>query len=319
MLPDTVYDVIIVGAAASGLTAGIYTARQGMSTLVIGKDVGGQALLTNEIQNYPGYDNIDGFTLTSLFEKQARNFKAEIVTDEVVKISEASGQFIVETQSKKLESQTVILAFGKTPRDLGVPGEAKFKGKGVSYCATCDGPLFRGKDVSVVGSAGYAIDAAIMLSDLSNKVYLISQREKPIGAEELIINLNRRENVVFVSNSDVIEVIGGEFVESIKTRNLKSGEEQVLSVNGVFVELGYTAKTEIVSDLVKLNDRKEVIIDKECRTSQSGVFAAGDVTDMPYKQMVISAGQGSIAALSAYNYLRMKKGKIAIRGDWKSK
>jgi thioredoxin reductase (NADPH) len=319
MQKDDVYDVIIVGAAAAGLTAAIYTARQGMSTLVIGKDVGGQALLTNDIQNYPGYDNIDGFTLTSKFEKQAKRFNAEIIYDEVQKIHDEDGTFKVETPSKQFRSQTIILAFGKTPRDLGVPGEDRFKGRGLSYCATCDGPLYRGKTVAIVGSAEYAVDAAVMLSDIAEKVYQISNRDRLVGDGDLLTNLDRRKNVVFVSNSNVSKIMGDQTVESIKVLNVKSGSEEEYNVDGIFVELGYVAMTDFVKDLVNLNERKEVIADKECRTSRKGVFAAGDVTDMPFKQLVISAGQGSTAALSTYNYLQRLKGKSIIRGDWKSK
>lgn len=319
MQKDDVYDVIIVGAAAAGLTAAIYTARQGMSTLVIGKDVGGQALLTNDIQNYPGYDNIDGFTLTSKFEKQAKSFNAEIIYDEVQKIHDEDGNFKVETPSKQFRSQTIILAFGKTPRDLGVPGEDRFKGRGLSYCATCDGPLYRGKTVAIVGSAEYAVDAAVMLSDIAEKVYQISNRDRIVGDGDLLTNLESRKNVVFVSNSNVSEIMGDQTIESIKVLNVKSGSEEEYNVDGIFVEIGYVAMTDFVKDLVNLNERKEVIVDKECRTSRKGVFAAGDVTDMPFKQLVISTGQGSTAALSAYNYLQRLKGKSIIRGDWKSK
>ncbi|MFQ6135175.1 MAG: NAD(P)/FAD-dependent oxidoreductase [Nitrososphaerales archaeon] len=319
MQKDDVYDVIIVGAAAAGLTAAIYTARQGMSTLVIGKDLGGQAILTNDIQNYPGYDGIDGFTLVSKFEEQAKSFNAEIIYAEVQKISDEDGRFTVKTPSKQFTSQTVILAFGKTPRDLGVPGEDRFKGRGLSYCATCDGPLYRGKTVAVVGSAEHAVDGAVMLSDIAEKVYLIFKRDRPVGDEDLLTNLEGKKNVVFVSNSNVSEIRGERVVESIKALNLKSGSEEEYKVDGVFVELGYVARTDFVKDFVNLNDRREVIVDKECRTSHKGVFAAGDVTDMPFKQIVISAGQGSIAALSAYNYLQKLKGRSVIRGDWKSK
>lgn len=317
MPKNDIYDVIIVGAAAAGLTAAIYTARQGMNTLVIGKDLGGQALLANDIQNYPGFDNIDGFTLTSKFEEQAKKFNASIIYDEINSIVEKNNLFTLTTNSKEFISKTVILAFGKTPRDLNVPGEDKFKGRGLSYCATCDGPLYRGKTVAVIGSSEHAVDAAIMLSDLAKKVYMIFIRDKPIGNQDLIINLENRANVEFISNSKVKEVSGDQIVESIKVINSKKGTENEYKVNGVFVEQGYIPKTDFVKDFVNLTDKKEIIIDKECNTSRKGVFAAGDVTDMPFKQLVISAGQGSIAALSAHNYLQRMKGKSIVHGDWK--
>lgn len=316
---NEIFDVIIIGAAAAGLTAAIYSGRQGMNTLVIGKDLGGQALLASDIQNYPGFDNIDGFTLTSKFEEQAKKFDVSIIYDEVNSIVDKNNLFTIATNSKKFISKTVILAFGKTPRDLNVPGENKFKGRGLSYCATCDGPLYRGKIVAIVGSTEHAVDAAIMLSDLAKKVYLVVMRDKPLGNKELLTNLENRENVEFILNSSVKEVSGDLTVESINVINSKTKSENMYKVDGVFVEQGYIPKTDFVKDLVNLTDKKEVIIDKECNTSRKGVFAAGDVTDMPFKQLIISAGQGSIAALSAYNYLQMMKGKSIIHGDWKSK
>ncbi len=319
MQEDTVYDVIIVGAAAAGLTAAIYASRQGMRTLVIGKDLGGQALLTNDIQNYPGYDNVDGFTLISKFEAQARRFNAEIIYDEVQKISDEDGVFTVKTPSTQFKSLTVILAFGKTPRDLGVPGEEEFKGRGLSYCATCDGPLYRGRTVAVVGSSEHAVDAAVMLSDLAGKVYLIFSRDRPVGDEGLLTLLKDRKNVIRVPNSNVKEVMGDQTVRSIRVVSLKTGSEEEYSVDGVFVEMGYVAKTGFVKDLVRLNDRNEVIIDKDCSTSHKGVFAAGDVTETPIKQIVVSAGQGAVAALSAYNYLQKIRGKSTVKGDWRSR
>lgn len=316
---NDIYDVLIVGAGASGISAGIYSARQGLKSLIIGKDLGGQALLTNDIQNYPGYENIDGFSLISKFETQAKKFGVDIVYDEVLNISLHNNYFITKTNSNKYQSETIILAFGKTPRDLGVPGEEKFKGRGLSYCATCDGPLFKGKDVAVIGSAEHALEAAVMISNLANKVYLISKRDKMIGDENLIANLRSRKNLSFIPNSNVKEILGEDHINSIVTKNLKSGLDESFEVDGVFVELGYIAKSEIVSNLVKLNERNEIVIDRDCRTSKAGVFAAGDVTDTPFKQVVISAGQGAIAALSAYNYIQKLRGKATIRGDWKSK
>jgi len=319
MTKDTGYDIIIVGAATAGLTSAIYAARQGMRTLIIGKDLGGQALLTNDIQNYPGYGKIDGFSLISKFEEQVKKLNVEIIYDEVIKISDQNSHFIVYTSSKEFVGQAVILAFGKTPRDIGAPGEDVFKGRGVSYCTTCDGPLYRGKTVAIVGSVEHAVEAAVMLSDLAKKVYFIFLRDKPAGDNDLISNLENRKNVIFVSNSSVKEITGDKFVESIKILNLKKGSEEEYEVDGIFVELGHIAKTDFVKNFVDLTDGKEIIIDREGNTSRKGVFAAGDVTDMPFRQLIISAGQGSIAALSAYNYLQRLRGKSIIRIDWKNK
>jgi thioredoxin reductase (NADPH) len=317
MSKDAVYDVIIVGAAAAGLTAALYAARQGMQTLVISKDLGGQALLTNHIQNYPGYDSVDGFGLVSKFAEQAKGFGAELHFEEVREVRDENGVFTVKTPTREFMSHTLILAFGKTPRDLGVVGEEEFKGKGLSFCATCDGPLYRGRTVAVVGSAEYAADAALLLSDLAVNVYLIFNRSKMTIDEETMADLQSRSNITQIPNSKVTAVQGGMTVEAVKVLNETSHTEDVYPVDGVFVEQGYIAMTDLVKDLVKLNQRKEIITDKDGNTSQPGIFAAGDVTDIPFKQIIVSAGQGCVAALSAYNYLQQKRGKALIRGDWK--
>lgn len=319
MSEDIVYDVVIVGAAAAGLTSAIYTSRQMMKTLVIGKDLGGQSLLTNDIQNYPGFEKVDGFSLISKFETQARSFNAEIVYDEVLNILVEENKFIIKTTSKLYKCLTVILAFGKTPRDMGALGENEYKGRGLSYCATCDGPLYRRKTVAVVGATEHAVDAAAMLSDIAEKVYMISNRDKPFGDKDMLSLLASKKNVIFIPNSIVKQVNGDLAVKSVRIANSKSGSEELISVDGVFVEMGYIAKTDIIKDIVDLNSRKEIIVDRECQTSHKGIFAAGDVTDLQFKQIVISAGQGAVAALSAYNYLQKLKGQSTIKGDWKTK
>ncbi|MDQ3838242.1 MAG: FAD-dependent oxidoreductase [Thermoproteota archaeon] len=322
------YDVVIVGGASAGLTAAMYASRQALKTLIITKDIGGQALLTNDIENYPAFEHIGGFELMSRFEQQAKNFGAEFVYEEVSSIQkEKEGHFTVKTtattSNNQYDTRTIILAFGKTPRDLNVPGEKELKGKGVSYCAVCDGPLFKNKTVSVVGAGESALEAAIYLKQLASKVNIIHRTDKPIGSQETIDLLLRQQQqsngkISFIPNSEVRSINGGPKVESLTLFNSKTNSESRIAVDGVFVEMGYTAKTDIVKDLVQLNDNKEIVVDKYCATSHAGIFAAGDVTDVPYKQAVISAGQGAIAALSAYNYIQKMKGKPIIRTDWKS-
>ena len=317
-MSDNLFDVIIVGGASAGLTAAIYAARQNLKTLVITKDIGGQALLTDHIENYPGHDLIGGFELISKFEEQAKSFGANFVYDEVVSITRREDVcFVVKTSNSEHETSTLVLAFGKTPRDLGVPGEAKLKGKGVSYCAICDGPLFRGKVVSVAGSGDPAIDAAALLSDLAGKVYLVHTWQKPLGDEETLLNLKKKSNIEFVPFSHVVEVLGEKNVTGILVENTATKQQWEIPVDGLFVEAGYVAKTDFVRDLVRLNARNEIETDRNCATSHAGVFAAGDVTDVPFKQAIISAGQGAIAALSAYNYIQRLRGSSTVRADWK--
>ena len=318
------YDVLVVGGASAGLTAAMYASRQSLKTLVITKDIGGQALLTNAIENYPPFEHIGGFELMQKFEQQARNFGAEFAYEEVLSITHhEGGGFIIKTNNKDKEysGYVLILAFGKTPRDLNVKGEKELNGRGVSYCAVCDGPFFKNKKVAIVGTGDPALEAALYLKELASQLYIIHSTDKPVGSEESIDLLQNKDNnhkISFISNSIVKSINGNSKVESLTLYNSKTKSESKLDVDGIFVEMGYVARTDIVKDLVKLNDNKEIIVDKYCGTSAKGIFAAGDVTDVPYKQAIISAGQGAIAALSAYNYIQRLKGKPAIKADWKS-
>ena len=317
------YDVIVVGGASAGLTAAMYASRQGLKTVVITKDIGGQALLTNDIENYPAFEHVGGFELMSKFEQQAKSFGGEFAYEEVSSIQEDKiRQFTVKTTTgSQYDTLTIILAFGKTPRDLNVPGEKELNGKGVSYCAVCDGPLFKNKTVSIVGTGESALEAAIYLKQLASKVNIIHRGDKPIGSEETINLLQQQQSnskISFIPNSVVKSINGSSKVESLTLFNSKTNSEYKITVDGVFIEMGYIAKTDIVKDLVQINDNKEIVVDKHCATSHEGIFAAGDVTDVPYKQAVISAGQGAIAALSAYNYIQKLKGKPTVKTDWKS-
>jgi thioredoxin reductase (NADPH) len=318
------YDILVVGGASAGLTAAMYASRQGLKTLVITKDIGGQALLTNAIENYPPFEHIGGFELMQKFEQQARNFGAEFAYEEVLSITEhKEGGFIIKTNNndKEYSGYTLILAFGKTPRDLNVKGEKELNGRGVSYCAVCDGPFFKNKKVAIVGAGDPVLEAALYLKELASQLYIIHRTDKPVGSEESIDVLQNKDNnnkISFISNSIVKAINGNSKVESLTLYDSKTKSESKLDVDGIFVEMGYVARTDIIEDLVKLNGSKEIIVDKYCSTSSKGIFAAGDVTDVPYKQAIISAGQGAIAALSAYNYLQRLKGKPAIRADWKS-
>lgn len=313
------YDTIIVGGASAGLTAALYASRQGMKTLILTKDIGGQALLTDSIENYPGFEHVGGFELMQMFEKQAKSFGAEFIYEEVTEIHESEpGCFTVHTSGNEYLGCTIILAFGKTPRDLGVPGEQQLKGKGVSYCAICDGPLFKGKKVSVVGAGDPALDAAILLKSVAAEVYVLHRSDKPVGSEESIQILKNDSKVRFISNAVVKNINGTTKVESLTYEDIVRKTQSNLLVDGVFIEMGYIAKTDFVRDLVQLNGMKEIIVDRECSTSHPGIFAAGDVTDTPFKQAVVSAGQGCIAALSAYNYLQKLRGRPALRQDWKT-
>jgi thioredoxin reductase (NADPH) len=319
-MADGFLDIIIVGGASAGLTSALYAARQNLKTLVITKDIGGQALLTDRIENFPGYEPIGGFELISKFEEQAKSFGAQFAYDEVISITERKGGcFAVQTPNGEYETCALVLAFGKTPRDLGVPGEEKLKGKGVSYCAICDGPLFRKKVVAVAGSGDPAIDAATLLSGLTEKVHLVHTGEKLFCDEQTLMDLKKKPHVEFVPSSRIVEIFGERNVTAVLVENTGNKERREIRVDGLFVEMGYVAKTEFVKDLVLLNSRNEIEVDANCATSHPGIFAAGDVTNVPFKQAVNSAGQGAIAALSAYNYIQRLRGGSTVRADWKVK
>ncbi len=314
------HDVIVVGGASAGLVAALYTSRQGLKTLVITKDIGGQALLTDRIENYPGFEHIGGFDLMTKFEAQARLYGAEFAYDEVTQIvGEEPTCFLVKTYSGEYRACAIILAFGKTPRDLGVPGEQELKGKGVSYCAVCDGPLFKGKTVAVFGAGDPALDAAVYMRDLASKLYVVHRTDRIVGDEETLNTLRKSPHVQFVGNSRVKALKGAGKLEMVVLEDVNTKSERELAADGLFVEMGYVAKTDLVKELVQLNGMKEIVVDKAGETSHLGIFAAGDVTDTLYKQAIISAGQGAVAALSAYNYLQRFRGRPVVKVDWKAK
>lgn len=311
------YDIIIVGAGAAGLTAAIYTTRRALKTLVISKDVGGQAALTTEIENYPAVGLVDGFDLMQKFMADAKKFGAEFKSDEVKEIKPVAGDFLVKACSSEYRTAAVILAFGLTPRDLGVPGEEKFKAKGVSYCATCDGPLFKGKDVAVVGGGNSALDAAEFLSRITNKVYLVHRRDKFRGDEILVERVKKQKNVEIIFNHQVKEIKGSDKVESVVVADVNDeSKTKELKVQGVFIEAGYLAKTDWLKDLVEFGDKNNIVVNRNNETKTPGIFAAGDVTDIEYKQIIISGGEGAKAALQAYKYLQTTKGIAGAGTDW---
>ncbi|MEM0155857.1 MAG: FAD-dependent oxidoreductase [Thermoplasmataceae archaeon] len=312
------YDVIIIGGASAGLTASLYCSRQNLKTLVITKDVGGQALLTNDIQNYPGFDQVKGFELMTKFQNQSAEYGTEFVYDEVRSVVQSNGKFIVETVSEEYEAEALILAFGKTPRELGAPGEKELSGRGISYCAVCDGPLYKGRRVAVIGTGPQLIDAAIYLVDLAAELFVIHTTSKSQRDQDSVKALSSRKNVTFIESQKVKgfrQVDTG--ISILMESHLDGSIVRDIEVDGIFIENGYIAKTEFLKGIVNLNERNEVIIDSLCHTSMDAVFACGDVTNMPYKQVVISAGQGAVAALSAFNYIQEKRGLVPIKTDWR--
>ena len=307
-MSEDVFDVVIVGAGPAGLTAALYCVRSGLSVQVIGKIVGGQAAEASLIENYPGFKAIAGIELMNRFAEQVESLGVKVLNDEVTGIEQVGDLFVVKTSwSGDFRCRAVILAIGAEPRKLGIKGEEEFRGKGVSYCAVCDGPLFRGRDVAVVGGGNSALDAALYLSGLAKTVYLIHRRSEFRAVKALVDKVNERSNIVKKLNMTPVEIGGGRFVEWIKVRDVNSGVEEQINVNAVFIEVGRRVNSDFLRGFVELDEQGQIVVDSLCRTSRRGVFAAGDATIIPYKQVVIAAGDGAKAALSAYEYLKASR------------
>lgn len=284
------------------MSAGIYAARRSLKTIIIAKSLGGQVSYTPIIENYPGVENISGPKLVGAMFAQATKAGCQLLSEEVNRIDKET-IFEVKSSTRTIRSKAVILSFGKTPRDLEVPGENEFKGRGVSYCATCDGLLFRNKTVAVIGGGNSAAQSAILLSKTSKKVYLIHRREKFVAEEITLKKIKDDPKIDILTNTVINEISGDQVLKSAKINNIINHKTKILLLDGIFVEIGFIVKADFVSHLVDLDAKNQIVVDSHQRTKTAGLFAAGDVTTTPFKQIVIAAGAGATAALSAYDYL----------------
>ncbi len=305
------FDTIIIGAGPAGMAAAIYAARREMKTLIIAKEIGGQVALASEIENYPGFKSIKNFDLIDKIKEQVEGLGVEIKNDEVKKV-EKRENFMLYTNKEQFESRTVILAMGLAPRRLAIPGEIELNGKGVSYCANCDGPLYKKKTVAIIGGGNAALDAAEVMSKIAAKVYLIHIADKFNAFEAIVDEVQKKPNIEILLTSETKEIIGENRVEKIKILNKSTNEFRELHVDGVFIEIGRIAHTDLVADLVNRDERNQIIVDEKCKTNAEGIFAAGDTIRSEFKQITIASGQGTIAALAAYQYLQLRAGKNGI-------
>ncbi|MFC1570269.1 NAD(P)/FAD-dependent oxidoreductase [Candidatus Omnitrophota bacterium] len=298
---DKIYDLIIIGAGPAGITASVYAARKRMDFLVITEDIGGQTAWSGDIENYTGYQFIAGIDLTLKFEEHLKKYNIGVKEPESVSEIKKNGNIIsVATDKGSYKAKTVIVASGKTSKKLGVPGEEEFRNMGLAYCATCDAPLFSGKDVAVVGGGNSALEAAIQLIRIASHVYIINITGELGGDEIVREKVVSSSNVTVRNNTEVKAVLGDKFVDAINI--LSEGKEEKIPVQGVFVEIGLIPNSAFKSDLDK-TEQGEIKVNSRNETSVPGIFAAGDVTDVPEKQIVVAAGEGAKAALTAFSFL----------------
>ncbi|MGM0629064.1 MAG: NAD(P)/FAD-dependent oxidoreductase [Patescibacteria group bacterium] len=297
------YDLVIIGGGPAGITAGIYAARKKLKTLMVAKDLLGQTGEAAFIENWPGESRITGTVLMNKFEEHLKNYDINIEKEAVVNLAKNDQEFILKTEDKEFKSKAVIVSSGRKPKRLGVPGENEFVGKGVVYCTTCDAPFFEGKKVIVAGGGDAGVKSAIELTGYAKEVFVFEATPK-INAEGLLVDKAKDKGVEIFLNREIEEIRGGDFVEEVIFRENK--EKGSIKVDGVFVQIGSIPITGFLSKgLVEFNDGGEIKVDsKNHCVGTDGLFAAGDVTDVPEKQIVIAAGEGAKASLSAYKYLK---------------
>ncbi|MEM3543579.1 MAG: thioredoxin-disulfide reductase [Candidatus Micrarchaeia archaeon] len=301
-------NVIIIGSGPAGLTAAIYAARAELKPIVIsGMQPGGQISQTTLVENYPGFpDGIMGPELMDNMRKQAEKFGTRFIDEEVVSVDFRNRPFTIKTETKELKSKAVIIASGATAKWLGVPGESKLIGKGVSGCATCDGFFFKGKDVAVIGGGDTALEDAIFLTKFANSVTIIHRRDQLRASKIMQEKAFANQKIKFIWDTVVTEIIGEEKVTGIRIKNVKTGEEKEMKIDGVFVAIGHSPATNLFKGQIEIDENGYIIKKENTETSIKGVFVAGDVADKRYKQAIAAAGDGCKAAIDVEKYLQEK-------------
>jgi thioredoxin reductase (NADPH) len=306
------YDAIVIGAGPAGLTAGIYLSRAKLKTLILNEGItGGQLILTHEIANYPGVENISGYQLANIMMKQAKSFGCEIRSGADIKDLDLKNKVkrIMLSDQIQYTADSVILTPGGRSRTLGVPGEDLFRGRGISYCATCDGDFFTGKEIVVIGGGNSALEEAVSLTRYASKVTIIHQFDHFQAFEHAVEEAQANPKIQFVMESVITGFFGNESIESIGIKNLRSGKTTNFKTDGVFIFIGYLPNTEFLKDKVELNNRHEIAVKPDMSTNIEGVYAAGDSIAKHFRQITTAVGDGTIAALAASNYLHEIKAK----------
>lgn len=302
-------DLIIIGGGPAGLTAAMYAGRAKLKTLLLeNKIIGGQVRNSYTIENYPGFKTIQGGELADIFQAQAEEFGAVIDEFDLIEnISLSDNEKIIETETYIYKPKAVIIATGASPRKLPIPQEGEFAGKGIHYCAVCDGAMYEGKKIGVVGGGNSALEEAVFLTKFAEKVYLIRRYDYFRGEQSLIDEVFNNPKIEVLLNEDLIEVKGNAFLECATIKNTKTGETTQLNVDAIFGYIGTEPKTESVKEYIKLNEQGYIITDEDMQTNIKGVYAAGDVRDKKYRQITTAVSDGTIALLNAEKYILEKE------------
>jgi len=310
-MEEDTYEVIIIGSGPAGLSAAIYASRAGLSPLLLtGRAIGGRAATTDRIENYPGFpEGIAGPELTRLMQEQAERFVAQVVFDEVTAVDFSAHPFKVKTYGKEYAAKALIVATGVSPRRLGVPGEEEFIGRGISFCATCDGPFYKDKSVVVVGGGNSAVEEALFLTRFASKVYIVHRRDRLRADRILQARAESNERIKFVWNSVVTEILGDAKVIGVRLKDVKTGKESVLEADGVFVYIGSVPNTQLFAGQLELDEQGYIVTDERQRTSVRGVFAAGDVQERVLQQVATAVGSGAKAAMEAERFIAELEGR----------
>ena len=307
MSTEEIFDMIVVGGGAAGLTAGIYSSRARLSTLILNEGaIGGQMVLTDEIANYPGVEKTNGYLLASTMKKQAKEFGCKIKSNLKIKSFDLEGEIkhVVLEDGREFRARSVILSPGGRPRPLQIPGEEQFKGSGISYCATCDGEFFSGKEVIVVGGGNSALEEAVTLTTYAEKVTIVHQFDHFQAFQHAIDQAKMNPKIEFVMESELRTFSGNGVLQEVSLEHLPTGKTSSKNIDGVFIFAGYIPNTADLKGIIKLNERNEILVDQDMKTSLPGVFAAGDCIQKKYRQVTTAVADGTIASLSAAEYLR---------------
>ena len=313
-------DLVIIGAAAAGCAAAVYAARRHLKFVVVSRDIGGEVALSGEVENWPGTIHTTGFELSQDFYKHAKSYDTQFDEGYKVEKIEQDGQIHIVTakndagEERVYRTKTVLIGSGIHPRLLGIPMEEELKGKGVTYCTVCDGPLFKGKVTATIGAGNSGLESALMMSDIAEKVYLLTKYDDtpetqggfPKGETILVKKIKEKANVEIIYNADTTEIVGEDRVTGLKYTDTKTNESKELELNAVMVHIGMIPNSQF-ADCTNKNKQGEIEVNLRCETSVPGIFAAGDVTNVAYKQIAIATGQGVVAALSAIDYINKWK------------